>query len=262
MEKNFKHLYKKRVREKKQKKRANKVIVKHKLNWLENISIVISLWFMFYPYPFYNALLIACIFLPLFGMYLNGLNKASYVSLIEITVEKGVDIDFDMADFVSFPSMAILLRVLIDYDIEFWDHISGPLNTTMLILLIIFIFLYHTNNYPQTRKFWVYTSIIVNLSVYVFSTTFAVNAAFDSSEAIEYKTEVIKKWISDGDIKYYNIKVKPWIHESEAINIMISKSDYSKLQEKSLVYIYSFEGLLNIPWYHYSVKSRYSLTKK
>ena len=55
----------------------------HQLDWLEYIAIGLSLCFLFYPTP-YVCLLVALLLLPFVGMFLNGLNKPSIASLIEI----------------------------------------------------------------------------------------------------------------------------------------------------------------------------------
>jgi len=66
-----------------QKYTPSKVYTLHKLDWLEYVSVGLCLWFLFYPRP-YEYLLVALLLLSFVGMFLNGLNKPSIASLLEI----------------------------------------------------------------------------------------------------------------------------------------------------------------------------------
>ncbi len=86
---------------------AHKVYKLHQLDWLEYVAIGLSLWFVFYPRP-YEYLLIALLLLPFIGMFLNGLNKPSIASLIEIN--RNVKEEYNVADFIDLPAWLIVVR--------------------------------------------------------------------------------------------------------------------------------------------------------
>lgn len=56
--------------------------------------------------------------IPIVGLILNGLRgRPSIASLVEITVDDGKD-KYDVADFIDFAAIAILIRVLMDFEFE------------------------------------------------------------------------------------------------------------------------------------------------
>ena len=65
------------------------------------------MWFVFYPRP-YEILLSALLLLPFVGMFLNGLNKPSIASLVEI--DRNAKEDYNVADFIDLPAWLIVVR--------------------------------------------------------------------------------------------------------------------------------------------------------
>lgn len=74
------------------------------------------LWFVFYPRPYDYLDLIALLLLPFVGMFLNGLNKPSIASLVEI--DRDAKDEYDVADFIDLPAWAIVVRTLLDYETD------------------------------------------------------------------------------------------------------------------------------------------------
>ena len=61
----------------------------HKLDWLETIAIILSLWFFIYPKP-YNLLLGALLAIPILGVLINGFESPSIASLVSVTKKKAI----------------------------------------------------------------------------------------------------------------------------------------------------------------------------
>ncbi|WP_290819681.1 hypothetical protein [Flavobacterium sp.] len=221
----------------------------HQLDWLEYISIGLCLWFVFYPRP-YEYLLIGLLLLPFIGMFLNGLNKPSIASLVEIDHDSKDE--YDVADFIDLPAWAILVRTLIDYETDSYLTVI-VVGTVAFVAICLFLLVTHQQISDSNKdKWWIYGSIVFSFFVYSYSAVIALNCTFDYSEPKEYKTEVIDKHITTrrkGGRTYY-VKVKPWGHHYDAESISVSSEEYELYQINDKVEVEYKEGLLGIPWYY------------
>lgn len=221
----------------------------HQLDWLEYISIGLCLWFVFYPRP-YEILLSALLLLPFVGMFLNGLNKPSIASLVEI--DRNAKEEYDVADFIDLPAWAILVRTLIDYETDSYLTVI-VVGTVAFVAICLFLLVTHQQISDSNKdKWWIYGSIVFSFFVYSYSAVIALNCTFDYSEPKEYQTEVIDKHISKsrkGRRTYY-VKVKPWGHHYDAENISVSSEEYEQYQIHDKVEVEYKKGLLGIPWYY------------
>lgn len=232
-----------------QKANITKVYTLHQLDWLEYVALGLSLWFVFYPKP-YEILLIALLLLPFVGMFLNGLQKPSIASLVE--VDYSAKEKYDVADFIDVPAWAIVLRVLMDYETDSFIAIITA-GTIALVGICLFLLATHQQISDSNKdKTWIYGSIVFSFFVYSYSAVVAVNCTFDTSAPKVYETEVIDKHISrsrKGGRSYY-VKVKPWGHHYDAENIRVSSSEYDLYHIHNQVVVDYKEGLLGIPWYY------------
>lgn len=228
---------------------THKVYKLHQLDWLEYISIGLCLWFVFYPRP-YEYLLIGLLLLPFIGMFLNGLNKPSIASLVEI--DRNAKEEYDVADFIDIPAWAILLRVLLDYETDSFLAVIVA-GSIAFVAICLFLLVTHQQISDSNKdKWWIYGSIVFSFFVYSYSAVIALNCTFDYSEPKEYKTEVIDKHITTrrkGGRTYY-VKVKPWGHHYDAESISVSSEEYELYQINDKVEVEYKEGLLGIPWYY------------
>ena len=228
---------------------THKVYKLHQLDWLEYISIGLCLWFVFYPRP-YEILLSALLLLPFVGMFLNGLNKPSIASLVEI--DRNAKEEYDVADFIDLPAWAILVRTLIDYETDSYLTVI-VVGTVAFVAICLFLLVTHMQISDSNKdKWWIYGSIVFSFFVYSYSAVIALNCTFDYSEPKEYQTEVIDKHISKsrkGRRTYY-VKVKPLGHHYDAENISVSSEEYEQYQIHDKVEVEYNEGLLGIPWYY------------
>jgi hypothetical protein len=222
----------------------------HKLDWLEWVAIILSIWFIIYPAP-YRLLLAALLIIPLLGLILNGWNKPSMASLVEINTDRKGDGKYDVADFIDFPAFAIVFRVFYDYEFESYYSMLLPGIIACVIILTILFFTHKRIESSTRNRKWIYTSIIFCVSLYSFAATYAINCSFDNSEAKIYKTEVLGKRVHRGrkSTSYY-VKVAPWGHHRDKEQIRIPAYDYNRLNVGDTVNIVFKKGVFNIPWYN------------
>jgi hypothetical protein len=221
----------------------------HKLDWLERLSIGLCIWFLLYPHP-YKYLFAVVLCLPIIGLILNGLSRPSLASLVSISNQKGED-KYDLADFIEFPGLIILIRVLIDYEFESFYSILKVGTVGFIILLLLLMATHKLVDSSNKNKSLIYLTVIGNIAIYSYAATYGVNCVFDNSEPKVYQAKVIDKSISHGSrhTTYY-LRVEPWGHHRDAENISVAPSQYRETEIGQTISIDYKEGLLNIPWYY------------
>ncbi|MDO4229094.1 MAG: hypothetical protein Q4C98_04705 [Capnocytophaga sp.] len=221
----------------------------HKLNWLEKLSIVLSLWFLLYPKP-YEILLGVLLLIPVVGLLINGISKPSIATLAEVS-DRSVT-GYDVSDFIDFPAMVILVRVLLDYEV---DNFTGLIFPSLIAFVIIIIFIFMTHKAIKKslkNRYWIYSSIIFCILMYSFAAVYAINCTYDYSNPITYETDALNKRIHSGrrGRKTFYIEVSPWGHHYDKEEIRVSRKQYEQIDIGDKVNIEYKKGLLGIPWYN------------
>lgn len=221
----------------------------HQLDWLEWISIGLCIWLWFYPHP-YKLVFGLVLSLPIIGLILNGLTRPNLASLVSISNQKDED-KYDLADFIEFPGLVILIRVLIDYEFESFYSILKVGTIGFILLLLILGATHKLVDKTNPNKALIYFTVIGNIAIYSYAATYGINCVFDNSEPKVYQAKVIDKSISKGrrHTTYY-LRVEPWGHHRDAENISVATSQYNETEIGQTVSIDYKEGLLNIPWYY------------
>jgi hypothetical protein len=221
----------------------------HQLDWLEWISIGLCIWLWFYPHP-YKLVFGLVLSLPIIGLILNGLSRPNLASLVSISNQKDED-KYDLADFIEFPGLVILIRVLIDYEFESFYSILKVGTIGFIILLLILGATHKLVDKANPNKALIYLTVIGNIAIYSYAATYGINCVFDNSDPKVYQAKVIDKSISKGrrHTTYY-LRVEPWGHHRDAENISVATSQYNETEIGQTVSIDYKEGLLNIPWYY------------
>ncbi len=230
----------------------------HKLDWLEWITIGLAIWFFIYPRP-YNILLGVLLAIPVIGLLLNGLHKPSMATLVEISADKNGEDKYDVADFIDVAAWVILIRVLLDFEFESFYSLIIPGTITCLIILTI-LFLTHKLIAKTTRnKWWIYTSLIFNVSLYSYAGTYAANCTYDYSKPTIYESEVLEKTISRGrrSTTYY-VEVAQWGHHYDKERISVSGIQFAELNMGDKINIDLKKGLFNISWYYIERKREWN----
>lgn len=222
----------------------------HKLDWLEYIAIGVSLWFLFFPKP-YIVVFSILILIPIIGIIINGLHKPSIASLVEISLNEKNEIKYDVADFIDIAAWAILCRVLLDYDFENFESLIYPGLLSLIIITIILLLTHKKIESSNRNKFWIYSSIIFNISIYSLATTYGMNCVYDFSKPKIFETKITDKSIKTSKRrKSYYIEIEPWGKHLETESISVSKGDYDSYSVGESVEIDLKEGFLKIPWFY------------
>jgi hypothetical protein len=172
-------------------------------------------------------------------------------SLVEISADKDGDDKYDVADFIDIAAWVILLRVMLDYEFESFYSMILPGTISCSIILAI-LFLTHKLISNSTRnKWWIYSSLIFNVTLYSYAGTYAANCTYDYSVPTVYETEVLNKKINKSrrSTTYY-VKVAPWGHHYDQEEISVSRNQYDELELGDKIKIDLKKGLFDIPWYY------------
>ena len=224
----------------------------HKLDWLEYVTIILSIWFFLLPKP-YIILFVVLLCIPILGLVLNGLNgRPSIASLVDVSEDRNGNDKYDVSDFIDFAAWAILGRIFRDYDFESFYSLIIPGAVAFCIMLIILFATHKLIEATTKSKAWIYCSLLFNILLYSYAGTYGVNCVFDSSEPTAYDVEVVHKREKKGrrGSRTYYIEVTPWGHRYDKEEIRISSAEYEDIEIGETIEIDLKEGLLGIPWFY------------
>ena len=226
----------------------------HKLDWLEWLTIVLAIWFVIYPQFLYLFLLTILLIIPIFGIILNGLDKPSLASLVDIKLDSKKQIEYDVADFINVAAWAILIRILWDY--KFYDFyrwiIPGIIGSVFTLGILFSTHRLITANYQN--KIWIYVSIIFNIILYSFAGVYAINCAFDNFTPEKYSTTVVDKLITHskgrrgGITTNYILTIEPWGRYESQQTVHTTNEYYYSVSKGEEINITLNKGLLGIPF--------------
>lgn len=225
-----------------------------KLNWFLYITIGVVVWFFIWPGPRsigFTALL--CI--PIVGIILNSLkSKPNITQLITTT---GRD-KYDVISFIKLPAWSFLAMLLIDYQFE---NLYGDLHkiilpgTIFFISILILLFLTHKRiEATKKSKFLAYFGVIVTIAIYSYSSILQANCVYDNTEAKIYNTNIVDKNKNCVRLNlcFRTIRIENWTDNSwkNSNRLIVSKTDYERMQIGEKIAIERRDGLLNIPRYY------------
>lgn len=220
----------------------------HKPDGLEWAAIILSLWFFIYPRP-YIPLLTILLLLPLVGIFINGWNKPSLATLVDVSEGRNGKDRYDVADFIDFPAWAILFRLLLDYKFESYYSMIIPGTVAAVMMLVILLLTHRLITHSRHSKTWIYLSIFFNVTVYSYAATYTINCAYDRSQAQVYPVEVTSKRTYRGRRgSTYYLTIMPWGHHDKE-EVRVPGSLYNVTDTGDDVDIELRKGLFHIQWY-------------
>ena len=225
----------------------------HKLDWLEWLTIGLSIWFVLYPYPSYKLLLILLLIIPILGLILNGLDSPSIASLVDIKLDNKERIIYDVADFINIAAWAILIRLLLDYKLDDFYSWIIPGVVGCIITLSILFSTHRLITESFQNKTWIYSAVILNIMLYSFAGVYGINCVFNDSKPVNHTTNVIDKSIKHnrgrrGNRTDYEVTITPWGNHKEAHSINIDESYFNNLKIGDKIDITLKNGSLGIPF--------------
>lgn len=210
------------------------------INWVAGLSLV---WNFFYPTPYQYSIL-AAITIPILALlvvkFSNGLirfdekNGSAYPSVVYAFV---------------FPSLGLMLRAVLDYDL--FDYSNVWLPTMIITLAFLFLLLIKQKEITFKEKidYLTISSLAMFLFAYSFGTVVHVNCYYDNSEPKYFTAKVLDKRISSGKSTSYYLELSAWGQQEEIDEVSIGKRLYNKIKIGDEVNINFRDGQLEIPWF-------------
>jgi hypothetical protein len=202
---------------------------------------VISIWLFLYPRP-YELLVYGTMAFFAIVLYILYKNKG----LIRID-EKPKTAYPNLANAIILPSLMIMLRALLDFDIfdyhRLWQWVIA--GTLALFTFILY----------STRAFTNKKQIASNLIYLIFTAAFnfgaivETNCLPDTSQPQHYTTPVLDKRVSKGKTTTYYLKLSAWGSKIEPDDVSVNKSLYDRVGIGDNVHVYLKQGALHIPWF-------------
>ena len=210
------------------------------INWVAGIS---AAWTFFYPTPYQYSILVAMI-IPVVALLVAKFSDG----LIRIDEKKGSAYPSVIYAFI-FPSLVLMVRALLDYEI--FDYNNVWQTTVIITLAFLFLLLMKQQEitFKQKSDFITVPCLTLFLFAYSFGTVIHINCYYDDSEAEHFTAKILEKRISSGKTTTYYLELSTWGKQNEVDEVSINKSLYNRVKIDDEVNIYFRNGKLEIPWY-------------
>ncbi len=219
--------------------------------YLDVVFYLLSLWLIFFPYP-YLLIIIIVLLIPIIEIIINGLSKEGFHRIfLDDSDDKIVK-----AISIKTPVLALLVRVILDYNIVEYSQSIVP---SIIVFSIIIIIIGFTNKMRfkfSKRNLKIYSLFVLHYLIYAWSFTIIVNCLFDASKPTLTKSKIMNKDLIRG--RKYTI---PEIITEKNERIKVVGSDYKNMNAEDEVLIYNFNGLFGIKWRSYQTQTPYTIIK-
>lgn len=221
--------------------------VKQLTRFLNGISLVAGLWYIFIANP-YSLVTAINLILPIVGIFIlyreNGRIK---LFKDDNSPYPSISITF------LIPLVALMIRGILDFDIldytNAWVYVF--LITPIVLIILVRIGKSEFKGESKIDTLIIYPVLIAFIGVYVFFGSVLINCTYDNSTPLRFESTVLKKRISDGkNSTRYLLTITPWEGVEEDTEVSLPKSKYESLEANDKIIVYQQKGLLNIPWFY------------
>jgi hypothetical protein len=211
------------------------------INWSAGLCVA---WTFFYPTPYQYSLLTAMV-IPIIALVVVKLSNG----LIRVDEKKGSAYPSVIYAFI-YPSLGLMLRALLDYDIHDYSNVWST--TTIITLAFLFLLLIKQKEITFKKKldYLTISSLALFLFAYSFGTVIHTNCYYDNSEPKYFTAKVLDKRISSSrrSTTHY-LKLSTWGQQDEIDEVSVDKGLYNRVEVGDEVNIYFRDGKLEIPWF-------------
>lgn len=227
-------------KENREEKLSNARKISKIINWLGGLSFA---WTLFYPKPYDYAVLSAFV-IPIVALIAVKLSRG----LIRIDKKDGSAYPSTIFAFI-FPSLGLMLRSLLDYDI--FDYSNVWIKAVLVTVAFLFILLFNQKEitFKKKQDYLTVSSLIMFLFAYGFGAVIYLNCNLDKSEPQHYTATILDKRISSGKHTSYYLKLTVWGQQTEIDEVSVSKVLYNRVETNNEINIYFRNGKLEIPWF-------------
>lgn len=210
------------------------------LNWAGGL---VAVWSWFFPQP-YEAVILACLMIPLLCLFVTQTSKG----LIRIE-EKKKSAYPSVFSGVLFPSLALCMRALLDFNILRYENVwKGTLLVAVLFMAALLV-KSKEFTFRSAREYGVALGITILAVAYGYGAVVTANCTWDTSSPTVYHAKVTGKHVSSGKTTTYHISLTPWGPQKQKDDVTVSKASYNRLQSGDDVSVCFRQGRFSIPWF-------------
>ena len=147
-----------------------------------------------------------------------------------------------------FPSMALLLRALLDLNI--YDH-----GKVWWLLVLVSVFLSGALFIGNQEFDWkkgqsIFTALVIVCitAAYSYGAILCTNCALDQSNAAEFHAQILEKDKSTGTTTTYYLSLAPLDFNHPLDKVQVDKVTFQRVAKGDTVRVLFFEGRWGIPW--------------
>lgn len=227
----------KEIREKKliKTRQTSKII-----NWAAGIT---AAWTFFYPTPYQYSVLAAMV-IPIIALLVVKFSGG----LIRVDEKKGSAYPSVIYAFI-YPSLGLMLRAILDYDIFDYSNVWFTTILIMLSFLTLLLIKQKEIKFKKKLDYLTVASLALFLFAYSFGTVIQINCYYDNSEPKYFTAKVLDKRISSGKSTSYYLELSTWGQQKEVDEVSVGKGLYDRIEVGGEVNIYFRNGKFEIPWF-------------
>ncbi len=209
---------------------------------LNTVAILVSVWALFYPYP-YGILLVTLLIMPalaillvkMFGgiIRLDTQNLSAYPTVLYS---------------IAVPGFILVVRAMVDYSLLEYTNTWLPSILLTILALTILLIRNKEFTFEKGREYITLGGMVIFFFCYSHGALIFINCYFDRSTAQVIHVKVMSKWISSGKHTSYYVQLEPWDKQTEPEEVSISSDLYDKLNEGEEAAVYLSKGFFDIPW--------------
>jgi hypothetical protein len=215
------------------------------VNWAAFIS---TAWLLFYPHPYQYAIIFS-IAVPIVALLVVKLSG----NLIRIDEKRGAANPFVIYAFI-FPSLGLLLRAILDYEIASYENVWQPTIVITTSIIIALLLKQSEITFKKGIDLVTVGSLYFFLIGYSYGLVIHYNCYYDKSNAQKYTVEILNKRTSSGKSTTRYLEVSSWGEQQDVSEVSVGKGLYSRTNVGDSVNVYYRNGNMGIPWYRLSDK--------
>ena len=210
---------------------------------LNTVAIVVSVWALFYPYP-YGVLLVTLLFMPVLAILLVKM----FGGIIRLDAQQSLSAYPTVLYSIAIPGFILVMRAMVDYNLLEYSNTWLPSILLTILALTILLIGNKEFSFEKGREYITLVGVVIFFFCYSYGALIFTNCYFDRSTAKVIYVKVMSKWISSGKHASYYVQLEPWDKQTEPEELSISSDLYDKLHEGQKAAVYLSKGLFDIPW--------------
>lgn len=224
---------------------------KTKKSNIQAINFLVGIFCVLWFFNSHSILFWLILGIPIAGLFVLRILDNRLTSFMKLNSD---NYEFNPPKFIIFPTLTIILRLILTYNLESWINLL-PYSIAIFTFLLFIIKLIFKLPKQRMKKFLTMIGpTIFYLLLYSHATAYGFNIYLDKSKPKIYQSVVVDKEESRGAGKaarrrtYYAL-VKPWGMFNESNKIMISRTEFNSIEPGDTLKIERNQGFFGVPWF-------------